>query len=157
MKHLCFSLLLTIVAQPAIALSCLQPTIEQAFLDARDAQEIYVPVLGRFEGFARRPEPKDNRPEDRSFTARFVGQAVTTRVIGPRIDVTVQVNENCIASWCPAVVPGVEMLTFLEKSGEDYIFNINACGGNAFANPTRETVNQLRTCLRDMDCAPPEF
>ena len=146
--------LLILACGPALALSCIAPTIEDAFAFARDSEDGYLPVQGHFEGFAIRPQDKSPEPDDREFNARFVGHVVTGHGKGRALNLEVHVTERCLASWCGALPPNVDLLTFLRRDDQGYHFEIGPCGGNAFSEPTRVMTNRLSQCLRDMACAP---
>ena len=146
--------LLILASGPVHALSCIAPSIEDAFTFARDSENGYLPVQGHFEGFALRPEDKSPEPEDRVFNARFIGHVVTGHGRGRALSLDVQVTEQCLASWCGVLPPNVEFLTFLRRDDHGYHFELGPCGGNAFADPTRVMTNKLSQCLRDMACDP---
>ena len=146
--------LLILACGPVHALSCIAPSIEDAFAFARDSEDGYLPVQGQFQGFDLRPEDKSPEPQDRVFNARFIGHVVTGHGKGRALDLPVQVTEHCLASWCGVLPPNVEFLTFLRRDTLGYHFALGPCGGNAFSEPTRAMTNTLSKCLRDMDCAP---
>jgi len=141
-------------ASPVLALSCLPPTIEQAFMGVQQSPDLYAPVVGRFEGFASRAPSNSPNPQDRTFWANFVGDHISSK--GPHADqilrVKVRVTETCAASWCGNLAAGTQMLTFLRKSGNSYYLTVGACGGNAFMNPTANQVQTIRNCMAWGSC-----
>jgi len=152
----CLLLVLSLfLASPAFALSCMRPSVEAAFMRVHEAAEIYVPVLGQFTGFEPRKDSKSPTPEDRVFTAHFSGSTFTSRGKGRALDIKVAVTETCLASWCPHLPANTEMLTFLRRDGDGYAIEINACGGNAFSDPTPDQIKSMRACLSKMTCRDP--
>lgn len=139
-------------APPALALSCLPPTVEQAFMVVQESPDIYVPVIGHFEGFAPRIPDNSGMPQDRQFWANFSGDHISSRGRDQAIRVQVLVSETCAASWCGNLPSGATMLTFLRKTGNGYSFTYGACGGNAFVSPSATQVQTVRNCMAWGSC-----
>jgi len=152
MRNVILSGIFSIAALPAFALSCVQASVENAFDYAHTAAESYVPVFGAFNGVIPRSEKVTSMPEDRFYTARFTGIALTQRGVDLPMDVDVSVHEDCLASWCPNVPNGMQVLTFLRLEGSTYSFAVNSCSPNAFFSPSQGQVDTLRTCLRNGAC-----
>ncbi|MEL7114236.1 MAG: hypothetical protein AAGP08_01375 [Pseudomonadota bacterium] len=150
MRRIAFVLALCLSAGQAVALSCKPPTVQEAFAFAHEAAEEYVPVLGRFEGTVPRSEKAPK--VDQRYQARFVGVGLTRRGVEIPIDVSVDVHEQCIASWCPSLPSDMELLTFLRRDGAQHFFDIDACWSSAFLQPTTAQVEQMQTCLKHLAC-----
>lgn len=138
---------------PAAALTCLPPTVERAFGAAHAAAEVYVPVIGRFTGFVPRAADDTLNGADRRYRARFAGHAMTAQGPGPRVAAEVAVTESCLGPWCPALTPEIPVLTFLQRDGAGYRFEVDACNGNLFPDPTDAQIEALQACLRTMACS----
>lgn len=142
-------------AQPALALTCLRPSVERAFLEARDATEAYVPVVGRFTGFPERPDDQTIDGPDRNVPAQFTGHTITGTGLGQPVDIPVALVETCLGSWCPAFAPDEQVVTFLRREGDGYELRVDACHGNYFPADA-DTLGAMQACLREMDCTPAE-
>ena len=147
-----FAALLALLPAPALALSCLAPSVEDAFTFAQNAPEAYVPVLGTFSGVQPRTDVGNPNPEDRIYQIRFQGIGMTQRGEDSPMNVPVTLQERCLASWCPNVPNGVLVMTFLRVEGQAYVFEIDACGGNAFFQPPLADVATMRACLSAGAC-----
>ncbi|MCP3971449.1 MAG: hypothetical protein GY717_14245 [Rhodobacteraceae bacterium] len=146
------AIILAVLPAPVLALSCVQPTVEQAFNITHSAAEAYVPVLGRFSGVPARMDAGSSMPQDRSYSARFKGIALTQRGVDIAMNVPVWVTETCVASWCGNIPNGTQVLTWLRVHGKSYSLTIGACRGNTFFHPTAGQVGTLRTCLHFGAC-----
>lgn len=137
----------------AQALSCMVPTVEGAFAAAQASAQAYVPVLGAFNStLPPRPPSSNPNPADRDYIAQFVGVALTPSGKDTPMKVPVTVYESCIASWCPSVPSGVEVLTFLRVEGLSYAFDITACPTAEFFHPQPAQIATMRACVTNGAC-----
>ena len=88
-----------LAATPALALSCLAPSVTDAFARANAAEEVYTIVLGTLSG-GLPPRPTDHSgplPEDRVYDMRFVGHTLNRDGPAEEVDTTITVVEQCAA------------------------------------------------------------
>ncbi len=154
MKRFLLAAALSFAASPLAALTCVPPSVEQAFYAADQAAEVYVPVVGVFSGFRQRPDAETINGANRRYTAGFTGRKITSRGRGAAFTVDVEITEQCLGSFCPIFVPDQKALTFLRRQGGTYSLQINACQGNYFTDPTPGQIETLRGCLRSRTCGP---
>lgn len=134
-----------LAAGPALALSCLQPSVARSFEEARAAEEVYAVVLGRFE-FGRTDLPAAGA-EGVKIPATFDG-----RVLGPDGFVTearrpVLLDVTCAMSWCGQIEPGTETLAFIEIGEDGLKVHVTACPRWVFQNPLPEQLGVARSCM----------
>lgn len=131
----------TLDAGPALALSCLEPSVARSFEEARASAEVYVVVLGRFEFEA--PEPGEPASVTATFDGRVLGRdGFVTEVRRP---VTMEIS--CLSVWCGHIEPGVETLAFVEQEEEGLSVAITPCSGWVFVKPTPEQVLIAESCM----------
>jgi hypothetical protein len=154
----CLALLLAVLPLPAFALSCMPHGVTNAYLDAANAEEGYVPVLGTLTFFAKMLPKVDwdhqqNVPAKTLLPARFEGQALNVRGVDQPFATDVVLEVQCSGPWCPAPKPG-DVLAFLRKTEHSYVLETNACGGYLFGAPSQEQIEQVRQCLSGRACPP---
>lgn len=159
MKHLLLAAcLITLPAQQAVALSCLRPTIESAFMTHSEAAETYILVLGELVNkrnvIPGRGETETEIAGGESYVATFTGYQSTRSGFDKPIEVPVAVKGTCLASWCGGVNADVEMITFLEKTPFGYTLKEGPCGGTVFYNPDKDMKRRALRCLRGGICIP---
>ncbi len=155
MRAFVVAFLIVFFAGEALALSCIRPSLERAFVQARDAEELYVPVLGRFiELDVDQGGEKDRTREDSFGAARFVGRPVARYGFGDAMDVRVSVTLRCLAHWCGGIAEDEEVLTFLRIDGSDYHFETGPCVSSVFYSPGSSELSAMRRCLRRDRCEP---
>ncbi|WP_375279400.1 hypothetical protein [Pseudooctadecabacter sp.] len=141
-------------AGPASALSCLAPDVASSFGWAAEAEEAYVVLHGTF-SFAQPPSSLTgdiNAPREVSYTATFSGDALGRSGFTPIGDLMVTVTHGCAAAWCGSLAGDVPTIAFVEKQTDGYALTVGPCGGQAFARPTRQMVQQVEACMRGDTC-----
>lgn len=156
MRLLVFALL--VLPLPAFALTCLPYGVADAYLDAAEADEAYVPVLGelRFDpDLLPRVDWENQRdvPGTTLVPATFRGDALGTRGVPLPFETDVVLEVQCFGPWCPSPRPG-RSLAFLRKTSFSYVLHTNACGGFLFDQPSDEQIRQVRDCLAGRRCVP---
>ena len=151
-------LALMVLPLPAFALSCMPYGVSDAYLEAANAEEGYVPVLGKLTfDPALLPkvdwEKQTEVPATTLIPATFRGEALGPRGVPQAFETDVVLEVQCAGPWCPSPEPG-EMLGFLRKTSHSYVLHTNACGGFLFGNPKQEQIKELRDCLAGRKCAP---
>lgn len=141
-------------AGPASALSCLAPDVASSFGWAAEAEEAYVVLHGTF-SFASPPSSLTgdiNAPREVSYTATFMGEALGRSGFAPVGDLAVTVTHGCAAAWCGSLAADVPTIAFVEKQADSYALTVGPCGGQAFARPTQQMIQQIEACMRGDTC-----
>lgn len=155
--------ILTLVAScllplPALALSCLPYGVTDAYLQAEQAEEAYLPVLGELTfDPAMLPrvdwDKQQEVPATTLIPAIFKGGALGPRNVAQDFETDVVLEVNCAGPWCPSPQPG-DMLGFLRKTSHGYVLSVGACGGFHFGQPNLATIRQVKECLSGRACDP---
>ncbi|MDA5092763.1 hypothetical protein O2N63_01515 [Aliiroseovarius sp. KMU-50] len=153
------ALIFSLLAAPAIALSCMPYNAVQAFLDADEAAAPYLIVLGRLT-FDDEKRPKvdwskqdEVRPDNR-FAAKLVGRSLTGRGFEMPFHEDITVNVQCTGPWCGGLTRNETYLTFLEMRDDGYFLETGPCGGFAFEDPDPEMLTRIKACFRGERCDP---
>lgn len=141
---------------PALALSCLAPSVERSFAQFDAAEESYVVVHGRLT-LDEKALPKgmtvDRNPPAMTFVpARLRGQSLTLAGFTLPYDQKLTLEVACIGPWCGAARNGEDVLAFVRKDAEGYALAISPCGGAVFGTPKPEQLKQVEMCLREGNC-----
>lgn len=148
-------LALVVLPLPAFALSCVVHTVSDAYLDAANSEEEYVPVMGKLsfdDALVPRVDwsKQTEVPQTTFIPATFRGDALGPRG-GQAFETDVVLEVQCAGPWCPSPQPG-DMLGFLRKTSHSYVLNTNACGGFLFGQPNVAMIKQLKDCLAGRAC-----
>ena len=145
---------LCLLAGPAAALSCMAPDPVRTFQSLNAAPEEYVVVLGHLEfdpgalpgptGGAMDPNRTD---PPRRVRATMTGKALGTAGFGMPWSGTVILEAECLGPWCPWQQPG-RYMAFLKRDGDQRTLMVNACGGNAFGDPSAVDVARVEACMK---------
>lgn len=148
------SVMLAVLASPAVALSCLRPDVVRSYHQAAGAEEHYVVVHGelRFDQ-SRLPDAELNdSPPSTRIAAKLSGHALSNGTFSHPFDRSIKLDVLCFGPWCGVAKSGVDYLAFLEVREGGYILKINPCGGQAFAEPTPEMLRQVEQCNAGGPC-----
>ncbi|MCP5039362.1 MAG: hypothetical protein GY945_17360 [Rhodobacteraceae bacterium] len=149
-------------ASPALALSCMPYSPQQAFQDASASPDAYVIVHGRLEfnpadlPVVDMERQMDTLP-DNYLNASLTGFSLTGAGFNARFVRQIKVNVQCYGPWCASLTPGHDYLTFLKKDGHRYLLETNPCSGFAFADPSDELLHDIYRCLLGEECEPPQY
>ncbi len=119
------ALLLTILASPAVALSCLPYNAVQAFLDAKNSPDPYLVVLGTL-SFDEEHLPKvdwnkqENVKPDNVFPAYLAGHSLARRGFVLPFREDIMVNVQCAGPWCASLTAGEVYLAFLKQTTDGF-------------------------------------
>ncbi|WP_135504044.1 hypothetical protein [Roseovarius aestuariivivens] len=152
-----FAAALVLCAGPALALSCMRPTVAGSFVRADAAEQIYVVVHGRLQfDEALIPEPDFSRqdPPDTLIPARLTGTVLSRAGFETAFDRDVTLKLQCFGPWCGGASAGTDYLVFVEKTGTEYVVPADPCGSMIFADPTPAQLDQALACLRGEACEP---
>ncbi|MEO0370580.1 MAG: hypothetical protein AAF231_03905 [Pseudomonadota bacterium] len=151
--------LLSFMAGPALALSCMAPDVAHTFKELQSAPQTYVVVHGVLD-FDPAKMPEDglvNPSQDVSETrmdARLNGNALNVQGFAVPFNSKITLNVECIWSWCPSPKAGSSVLAFVEVSKNEHVFNLGPCYFTGFFNPDQATLNKAAACFRGEACEP---
>ncbi|MFC6635922.1 hypothetical protein GV827_05260 [Sulfitobacter sp. JBTF-M27] len=148
--------LMCVLPVPALALSCLAPSVERSFAQFDAAEETYVVVHGRLT-LDEKKLPKnlglDRKPPRLTILpGRLRGSSLTKAGFVLPFDQELSLEVSCIGPWCGSARNGEDALAFVRKDADGYALAISPCGGAVFGNPKPEMLKQVRTCLRTGTC-----
>ncbi|WP_424942636.1 hypothetical protein [Aliiroseovarius crassostreae] len=152
---LCFTLL----AAPALALSCMPYNAVQAYHDAQNASDAYLIVLGTLTfDDAQLPVVDWNKQEevtpDNLFPAHLAGHSLARRGFVMPFCEEITANVQCAGPWCSSLTNGEVYLAFLKQTDDGYLLETNPCGGFAFADPDPDILSRVKACVRGSGCDP---
>jgi len=134
---------------PALALSCAPFEPKDAFRAADDAMEVYHVVHGGLEfDPAALPETGAREPSGTAVPGWVRGRMLTREGFTSYVSIPVTLRVQCIGPWCGHVMPGDDILMFIENSGEGYFLDVSPCGGMLFPEPSRADLDAMQSCLR---------
>jgi len=157
-RLLAITCLLALTVGPALALSCLRPTIQGSYLDHAKAEESYILVFGKLtnkRNVVRGPKIQGGTgARSENFTATFVGKQASRAGFDRPLKTTVAVSTTCAGPWCGSINIDLPMITFLEITPYGHRLTEGPCGGNIFYNPTKAEEKSVLRCLRGGVCNP---
>lgn len=141
---------------PALALSCLAPSVERSFAAFDAAEETYIVVHGRLtldesdlpKGMMIDPRP----PAMTTVTAKLRGSSLTQKGFSLPFEQEVTLEVSCLGHWCGSARNGEDVLAFVRKDSAGYAITVGPCGGSIFGTPKPEMLRAVRACLRDRNC-----
>lgn len=156
------TLVLSVLAAPALALSCLPPDVARTYKQAEEAEAAYVVVLGRLTfDESRLPEVdmarQQDTPPETLIPARIAGKSLSRAGFGTAFDREITLNARCFGPWCAGARSGTEYLAFLERTERGYVLSLDPCGGFGFAEPRAEMIERVIGCFRGETCEPKPF
>ena len=147
-----------LLSGPALALSCLAPSVERSYAQSDAATEHYLVVEGRLTLNARQL-PKSgsgtgarNPPPMTIVPSKILGKSMSTAGFVVPFDQDVALEVACFGPWCGTVRNGDQVLAFVRRDGGEYALSITPCGGDAFVNPTPGQLKAVLECHRGGDC-----
>ncbi|MEQ3624159.1 MAG: hypothetical protein ABNH26_00220 [Celeribacter sp.] len=158
--------LTSLIALPgaAAALSCLQPDPVRHYMDARDAPERYMAVLGRFtssEPLAQ-PAPAPVPPPGASGFprdgiaitegVRFQGRALDQDGFDLPVDRPVSVALRCLGQFCATSLAQGEVIAYLKQTTTAPRAEVDPCGGWFYENPSPAQIDAVLRCHTEGDC-----
>lgn len=154
MRFLAF-LLCLFAPMPAMALSCMRPSVEASFAEAVAAKESYLVVKGTIT-FDERKLPKPNMrtqtaPKRTVIKARFNGHSLNTAGFATLFEKPVDYVVRCAVIWCGGGQSGEEIVAFIERTATGYALEMGPCGGRAFP-ATRDNVSDAIACIQSGAC-----
>lgn len=156
MIRLCLAAFVALwVAGPALALSCLHPSIANTYAGADAVDVSYRLILGKIDllpGQTPRSVNGQSAGEPYTLNARVSGRQGGADGFRRPVAFPVTLEIGCAGPWCGSVPRG-EVLMFVEARGADHVLALGACPHFAL-QATPETIAQARQCLAGGRCAP---
>lgn len=142
---------------PALALSCLAPSVERSYASFAAAEETYIVVHGRLTlDVSKLPKGMSatNRPPRMTkIKAKLRGTSLGRSGFGLPFDQGVTLEVTCLSHWCGAVQNGEDLLAFVRKDADGYAMRISPCGGSVFATPKPAMLTQVERCMANKNCS----
>ena len=141
---------------PALALSCLRPSVERSYAQYDAASEVYVVVHGRLTLNERKlPKGMTQDPPPPAMTlvpARIRGSALSKEGFVLPFDQKLTLEVSCLGPWCGGVGNGTDILAFIRKDAEGYAIEVSPCGGAIYSEPNKQMLQEARQCLQSGNC-----
>jgi hypothetical protein len=141
---------------PALALSCMEPSVERSYAQADASEDFYVVVHGRVSLDTKLlPHSRGGEtqpPEMTLIQGVLVGKSLSKRGFKLPFDHNITLEVACFGPWCGSIQNGEDVLAFVRKDGEAYVLGVNPCGGDIFSAPKRKALKTVQKCLRSGGC-----
>ena len=148
--------LLALTAGQAAALTCAPSDAVRSYTNARDSEDAYVVLLGRFSfDPSLLPESEVGAGERTPvpIPARFTGtQLDASGDFATPVERDVTLLPICFGPWCGAMQAGEEVLAFGRLDGDEVTLELNACNGWHLPQPDAQTLSRVRACHRGAAC-----
>ncbi|AUQ48742.1 hypothetical protein PhaeoP83_00427 [Phaeobacter inhibens] len=150
---------LSALAGPASALSCLPWGPSDAYLEAAKSDKTYVVVEGvlSFDEGALPKAPQDNpndAPPRSLIPAQLNGKLMTGQGFAKPVDLPITLEILCFGPWCAGAADGVDYLAFLEQRADDYVLRMDPCGGFGFGGTDGAAREEVLACHAGTSCTP---
>jgi hypothetical protein len=141
---------------PALALSCMAPTVEHSFERFQASQDVYSIVHGRLtvdtsllpKGLTQDRDP----PEMTLVPAQLAGKSLGKAGFRVPFERQITLEVSCIGPWCGGVQNGVDVLAFVQKTDAGYVLAVPPCGGSVFTAPKAAQLKRAKQCYRAGTC-----
>ncbi|VAW05056.1 hypothetical protein MNBD_ALPHA07-1187 [hydrothermal vent metagenome] len=153
---------LSLVAGPALALSCLAPDVARTYKQAAEAEETYIVVYGQL-SFDEGKLPivdynnQMDTPNNTLIPARVSGKSLTLDGFNTDFDKPITLNAKCFGPWCAKPASGVPYLAFLERTVDGYTLVLDPCGGYGFSRPSEAIREKAAACFQGGECTSEEY
>lgn len=154
MRILAFVLAL-IAPLPALALSCLAPSVERSYAQFDSAEETYIVVHGRLTLDARLLPKKTtdkSPPRLTKVPAHLQGTSLNAKGFKLPFEQDLTLRVRCLGPWCGSAKDGADVLAFVRKDTAGYVINVGPCGGSVFPAPKAAMLKRVRDCLTKGNC-----
>lgn len=153
--------LCVVAAGPAMALSCLAPSVAGTYRFAADSPENYVIAVGGINATGPSNPPEGavalggdiNNMQGYTLPARFDGMIFTGSGFTQPWNQQIAVEVTCTIAWCGSYSDQADALFFFRQEANGaYTLEENACPGNVFPNPTGAQLRQVSQCYQGGNC-----
>ena len=145
------------LAQPALALSCLEPDIARDFTTAAESDDSYVLVKGDLffdeAALPKRDLSVEREPPATDIAGWLDGYSLTPDGFTRRFQRDVILRIECLGPWCGGITKG-EYLVFLKREETSFVASVSPCGGFAYKDPRPEQEATVLACMRGEPCDP---
>ncbi len=148
------------LAGQASALSCLPHSVQAAYQNAAEAEDVYVVIHGKL-SFDKDLLPvtdwddQMNTPDSTPIPARISGKMLTATGFDRPAFLNLTFDVRCYGPWCASGVAGADYLAFVKQTPTGYVLETNPCGGFAFATPSPEQIQAVEACHAGKSCDAP--
>lgn len=150
-------LLAMLAPMPALALSCVSPSVERTFHEVVAAPELYVIVHGRLMldtgKLPRAGTTNSNPPKMTKVEARIKGRSLSEAGFATPFDRTLTLEVGCVGPWCGSVANEEYVLAFVRKGADGYSLSVSPCGGHVFGAPKKAMLKKVKQCYNGGACA----
>ena len=148
------ALLSLVAAQPALALSCLAPSVARSAAEAVSADDTFHIAVGIFDYDEVELPIGDASIEldETSIPAVFEGRALTQGGFTAEISGEVILHVECIGPSCGSVPVDTETLAFFRESAGEMVLDADACPNWLYPEPTEAQLETVQSCVLDRDC-----
>lgn len=147
---------ITVLATPAVSLSCLRPDVARSYKQAAEAEESYLVVHGTLTfDETELPEAVGNEsPPGTRIRAQMAGKALSQSGFDHPFDRQITLDVRCFGPWCGGAASGIPYLAFVERGEDGYTLTVDPCGSLGFPEPTEDMLRQVKTCFDGGKCGP---
>lgn len=150
------AIVLALLAQPALALSCLAPDIGRDFAEAAQSDDTHIIVRGDlFFDETELPDRVDQQGAGQQDTIEIdgwlAGQSLTAEGFTKPFERDVILRVSCLGPWCVGTVKGPH-LAFLKLEDRSWVMEIGPCPGMTYARPTVAQEEAVLACFRGETC-----
>ncbi|WP_286910575.1 hypothetical protein [Roseovarius sp.] len=157
-KTLFASFIATMLASPALALSCLPHDVTDSYTQVAEAEASYVVVHGRLV-FDETKLPKVDMtnqaatPASTRILALISGKSLSKQGFERRFEAPISLDIECAGPWCAGAKSGIDYLAFLRVEPDgSYALALNPCGGQGFGEPSQDQLDQILACHTGGPC-----
>ncbi|MGC1495299.1 MAG: hypothetical protein WA790_05780 [Sulfitobacter sp.] len=141
---------------PALALSCVAPSVERTYEYAQKSSATYVVVHGKVT-FNDRKLPREgstsqNPPKMTKISATLSGRSLSKSGFSTPFQQAITLEVACFGPWCGSGENGMDVLAFLKKGKGGYTLAIDPCGGEVFVNPQPAKLKKVESCFKRGQC-----
>ncbi len=141
---------------PALALSCVAPSVERTYEFAQKSSAAYVVVHGKLT-FNERKLPREgstsqNPPKMTKIPATLSGRSLSKAGFSTPFKQGITLEVSCFGPWCGSGENGMDVLAFVKKGKGGYTLAIDPCGGEVFVNPEPVKLKKVKTCFKRGKC-----
>lgn len=154
--------ILSLLATPALSLSCLPPDPVRDYQAADTADTRWGIAVGRLD-FDENRLPKvdwkrqDAVPPQTDLRATMVGHALDPSGYNTVFQANVTLRVLCFGPWCAAPKSGARYLAFIKHENGKRVVQADPCGNWLYINPRREDLDRVHKCLVGGPCAERDF
>ena len=150
-KTLAGAALASMVAGPALSLSCLRPDAERTFAEAAASTDRYIVLHGSFSFDGSAMPAFDERSEGETIDpvpARFSGMALNSDGFTIPYSTELWLQPTCAGIWCGGMQPADDVLAFVRDRGDGtYELELGPCPFWVFNDPEPQVLDRMAACL----------